>query len=99
MSMLGSIGKTTVHLFRDCLRLAHYIASNSPKGHLLKATIRSSFKRHKNETDPVVIESLKGNAVRALANYLMVESGLRDSKLKKSLDAYSESEAESVKHS
>lgn len=33
-------------------------------------------------TDPEKIDSLKGNAVRALTNYLMMESSIKDPKLK-----------------
>jgi len=41
---------------------------NSPKALKIKTIIRGEFKKSKNEIDPVKIESLKGNAIRALAS-------------------------------
>jgi hypothetical protein len=93
---MSAIGKTTVQLYRDCLRLANHIGSNSPKGRVLKSSIRSSFKANKFETNVESIERMKSNAVRALANYMLAESGLRDSKLKKSIDKYSADEANTL---
>jgi hypothetical protein len=94
---MASIGKTTPQLYRDCLRLANHVASDSPKGRFIRSSIRSSFKKHMHITDPTLMESLRGNAIRALANYLMAETGLKDEKMKRSIDSYSARELDSVK--
>lgn len=96
---MGSIGKTTIQIYRDCLRLAHFVGggSNSPKGRSIKENIRSSFKKNKGATNPAEIEVMRGHAIRALANYLMLNQGIRDERMKKSLDNFSNKEADSVK--
>jgi hypothetical protein len=38
--------------------------------------------KNQNESEPAKVEALKGNAIRALTNYLMMESSLKDAKLK-----------------
>jgi hypothetical protein len=46
------------------------------------------FDKHGNETDPQQIDIQKANAVRALANYMLFESGSKDVKVKKAMDTY-----------
>ena len=48
--------------------------------------VRSQFGAHQLETDPIVIETAKANAVRALANYMLLESGTKDAKIKKAMN-------------
>ena len=48
-------------------------------------TVRSQFKASKLETDPVKIENLKANAVRALSNYMLYQSAQQDTQLQKAM--------------
>ena len=58
--------------------------------------IRTEFRKHADVRDPAVIEQLKSNAVRGLANYLMIESISKDKKLKEHADAFNKKELDSV---
>ena len=66
--------RSTVALFRDCLRLASHIGGDSPKGIALKQLVKDGFHKHKGETDPAKIEQLREDATRALSNYLVMKS-------------------------
>lgn len=44
-----------------------------------------------------VINVLVGNAIRGLANYLMAESGMKDERVRKSIERYSKQEADTTK--
>lgn len=92
MNVASSVGKgvvrTSPQLYRDCLRLAQHIAGKSKKGRSLKEIIRNEFRRNMHETDPHVIENLKSNAIRGLANYLMIESANKDKRLQSVAEDY-----------
>lgn len=66
--------RSTVQLFRDCLRLAKHIGGDAGKGVQLRTIAREAFKKRKAETDPQKIESLKADAIRALSNYLVLKT-------------------------
>eukprot|EP01036_Dinobryon_divergens_P027027 gene27027-35736_t len=102
MSLSGSSGsgivRTSSQLFRDCLRLIHHIAGkNSPKAISLKRIVKAEFKKNAKQTDRQVIESLKSNAVRGLANYLMMEASTKDARLHSLSQSYNSKEAESLR--
>jgi cell division protein YceG involved in septum cleavage len=46
--------------------------------------------------DPKVVDVLKGNAIRALANFLMMESAAKDDRLREKVSTFSSKEAESI---
>jgi len=71
-------GKSTVQLYRDCLRVVDHMAANSPKGFAMRTLIRGEFRKNAKEEDEEKIEALKMNAARGLANYLLYESGSKD---------------------
>ena len=76
-------------LFRDCLRLVHHVApGRSAKSLALRATVRTQFELGRHETDPHTIEVLKANAIRALSNYMLFESGSKDATMKKAMAKY-----------
>ena len=82
-------------LYRDCLRLVSHIApGSSPKSLSLRTLVRSSFLKNKDLTDADAITDAKGQAVRALANYMVYESALRDGsgRLKNAVKAFTEKE-------
>lgn len=62
----------------------------------LRKIVRNEFKKNKEIVDPVAVEALKSNAVRALTNYLMLESSNKDEKLKERISAFSKGEMLSV---
>jgi len=63
-----------------------HIAGDSPKGIGLRTMVRGEFRKHAGETDPQALDALRANAVRALSNYMLFESGARDPKVKKRMD-------------
>lgn len=54
---------------------------HSSKSQALRKNVRDQFERRRNETDPDVIETYKLDAVRALSNYLLATSALKDPKV------------------
>ena len=66
--------RTTLQLFRDCLRTAHHIGGDSAKGRALKQVVKEGFRKHAGVTDAAEIAKLKADAVRALSNYLVMKS-------------------------
>lgn len=88
--------RTTPQLYRDCLRLIRHIAGNSAKATNLQRIVGSEFRKNAQVTDPVAIDGMKSNAIRALANYLMIESTSKDEKLQKFSAAFAKKEAGSL---
>mmetsp|Transcript_3742 Transcript_3742/g.9542 ORF Transcript_3742/g.9542 Transcript_3742/m.9542 type:complete len:128 (-) Transcript_3742:460-843(-) len=76
--------RTSIELYRDLLRLiAHVAPGASPKSIALRTMIRTEFKNSQglsptNPSDQAKIEAMKGNAVRALSNYMLYEGGVHD---------------------
>ena len=83
MSIQGGPIRTTPELFRDCLRLVNHVAGGrtSAKGAALRKIVASEFRKNAEVKDEQVIEALRGNAVRALCNYLMLQSLGKDDNL------------------
>jgi len=78
--------RTSIELYRDLLRLVKHIApgTTSPKSISLRMMIRGEFNKSRHlspdrAADQPQIESMKANAVRALSNYMLYESGVKDS--------------------
>ena len=89
--------KNTTNLYRDCLRLVNHIAGNSKKGQNLRQMVGREFRKNMGEKDEKVIEGMKSNAIKALANYLMMESLSKDSKFKERANAFTTSELDALK--
>ena len=70
--------RSALHLFRDCIRLAHHIGGDSVKGTALKAMVRAEFEKGRNETDSQKIDVLKGAAIRGLSNYMLMANAAKD---------------------
>lgn len=71
--------RTAVELYRDLLRLVRHIAPGaSPKALALRATVRAEYDRARHLTEEEEIEARKGNAVRALSNYMLYAGGIQD---------------------
>ena len=80
--MSGPINRTSLELYRDCLRLARHVAPGySPKAVALKQMVRSQFQANRHEKDASKIEKLKADAVRALSNYMLYQSAQQDTQL------------------
>lgn len=72
---------TSFHFF-----LLLFTSFQSPKGLQIKKLIKNEFLKNKNELDSNKVEILKGNAIRALTNYLMIETSLKDSKINQNIN-------------
>ena len=66
--------RSVQQIYRDCIRLIIHNAGNSRKAQLLRDMVRKEFRKNMHETDPAKIDQLKGNAIRALTNYMTMES-------------------------
>ena len=95
-ALATSVGKTAVHMYRDCLRLVKHVAGNSKKAVSLKVIVGKEFRKNAAIKDPAVIDALKGNAVRALANFLMMESAAKDEKFKNRITKFAANEVASI---
>ena len=91
------VSRTTPQLYRDCLRLVQHIAGKSKKGQNLRSIVRAEFRKNMKQTDPAIIDNLKSNAIRGLANYLMIESTGKDKRLQTLADNYATKTAETLK--
>lgn len=63
----------------------------------MRLLVRGEFRKNADVTDPQVIDQLKGNATRALSNYLMLESVSQDKRLKEKSNIFIEAEREKAK--
>jgi len=85
--MSNLINRTSLELYRDCLRLVRHIApGESSKALALRQTVRQQFKLHAREKDPTKLDTLKSDAVRGLSNYMLYQSAQKDSQLKKAMN-------------
>jgi len=60
----------------------------SPKALALRRMVRTEFAKNAMETDPDKVEKLKFAAVRAMSNYLLLESTERDPALKERVNKW-----------
>ena len=95
MSLQGPI-RTSAELYRDCLRLVNHIAGHSAKGASLRKIVQSEFRKNALVKDEKVVEQLRGNAVRALSNYLVMESMYKDDNLNHVAKNFSKKEADTL---
>lgn len=91
------ISRSTPHLYRDCLRLVQHIAGKSKKGDNIRNVVRNEFRKNAKLEDPAQIENLKSGAVRALTNYLMIQSINKDQKLQKNANRFMDSQTNEIK--
>jgi hypothetical protein len=64
-----------IKLYRDCMRLADYLAHKQgfPRD-TMRATVRAPWRKHQNETDTEEIMRHREAAVRGLSNYMTYEA-------------------------
>ena len=73
------VSRTSLQLYRDCLRLVRHIAPGSGgKGLALRTQVRTSFASNSSLTKSDDVDTAKAAAVRALANYMLYESGVQE---------------------
>ncbi|GAB9473238.1 hypothetical protein Gpo141_00010393 [Globisporangium polare] len=85
MSGSTKVSRTSIQLYRDCMRLAKHIGGTSKKGSAIKSLIRREFEKARDETDPEKIEGLKTNAIRGLSNYLVLANSSKDKQLQNAM--------------
>jgi len=74
--------KSSLALFRDCLRLvAHMAGRSSPKAKSLRAIVAAQFRAHRHETDAAKLHVLKQGAEKGLSNYLIYHTSKTDKKV------------------
>ena len=84
--------RTSLQLYRDLLRLINHVAPGAtPKSAALRSTVRSSFLSNAAATGSG-LEAAKAGAVRALANYMLVEGVGQDDGLKRRSEEFFERE-------
>ncbi|CAJ1958668.1 unnamed protein product [Cylindrotheca closterium] len=84
--MSGPLNRTSLELYRDCMRLVRHLApGHSPKGTALRQMVRSQFQANRYEKDPTIIEAKKADAVRALSNYMLYQSAQKDTQLQNAM--------------
>ncbi len=100
MSAQGAkaIARSSPQLYRDCLRLVNHIAGKSKKGNQLRKIVKTEFLKNAKVDDSAKIETLKSNAIRGLANYLMIESTNKDQRLQQFANDYAKKEASGLQH-
>jgi hypothetical protein len=105
MSLQGGGGavkgviRSSSQLYRDCLRLIYHMAGiRSKKAQQLRIIVRNEFRKNAAVAEQDKIDALKANAVRALANYLMLESSTKDPRLMNRSSAFVSKEADSIKN-
>ena len=59
--------------------------------------LAKEFKKNASIVDATQIDMLKSNAIKGLANYLMLESSMKDEKLQRNVAKYLKSETSSIK--
>jgi hypothetical protein len=90
--------KTVPQLFRDCLRLVNHVAGkDSAKSINIRKIVGGEFRKNKDEKNADVIDGLRGNAVRALSNYLMLSSLSKDKSFKAGASAFNDRQLKSAK--
>jgi hypothetical protein len=62
----------------------------------LRKIVKGEFVKNKNEVDEEKIKQLKGNGIRALTNYLVLESSIKDPKMNRRVSEYKATEAASL---
>ena len=85
-------------MYRHCLRLVNHVGGNSAKGKQLRILVKKEFIKNKDVTDEAQLNALKNNATRALTNYLMMESSIKDEKLREKANAYKSEALNSMKN-
>jgi len=87
----AGLQRTSIQLYRDCLRLINHIApGTSPKAMALRTLVQSEFQKSKDINDDQQIEALKSNAIRALSNYMLYESASKDSNLGSAMNKFND---------
>jgi hypothetical protein len=67
----SKIQRTTIEIFRDCLRLINHVGGKSDKAGAIRFHVRSEFKKNMREADPLKISIQKDCAIQGLSNYLV----------------------------
>lgn len=52
--------------------------------------VKNEFRKHQKEKDDAKVETLKAAAIRALSNYMLYESGIKDKKLDKAMRKFND---------
>ena len=70
MNLLPS--KSTLEIFRDCLRLIPKMVHEPNKVRVVRSLVKREFHKNRFEKDPEKIEALRFGAIRGISNYLLL---------------------------
>jgi hypothetical protein len=78
----NTITRTSIQLYRDCLRLIRHVApgTSNAKGNALRASVRLQF-RAQAHAQGDALEHAKAHAVRGLSNYLLHQAAQKDPRM------------------
>ncbi|CAB9516258.1 expressed unknown protein [Seminavis robusta] len=86
---LSGIPKTSLQLYRDCLRLVRYVApGESKKAVALRSIVRNEFAKNREVQEEQQLQALRANAIRALSNYLLFQNASSDPKVKQAVQSF-----------
>ncbi|CAM9422029.1 unnamed protein product [Chrysoparadoxa australica] len=94
----GAASRTSLQLYRDCLKLVSHVSGKSAKSRTIRSLLRKEFEKNRSVEDPETIEALKGAAIRGLSNYFLQESAAHDPVLKERMESMKNSTMEEIKH-
>ena len=64
--------KSTLEIFRDCLRLIPKMVQEPNKVIAVRSLVKREFNKNRFEKDPEKIEALRFGAIRGISNYLLL---------------------------
>lgn len=64
--------RTTLTLYRDCLRAARHFAARTPKEQRIRSMIRSEFERNRDVISFDEVKHLREQAITGLQNYVFM---------------------------
>ena len=77
--------KSTLEIFRDCLKLTSYMGGNSAKIAQARQMIKNEFRKFQHVKDQDEIEKLRFNAIKGVSNYTIFYTKtelMKDGKIK-----------------
>jgi hypothetical protein len=76
----------------------HVAPGHSAKAIALRSTVRTQFQNNRDLTDAAAIETAKAGAVRALANYMVFQSGAKDAHVSQAMNNFHQDSVQQAKN-
>jgi hypothetical protein len=72
MKVQVPLKKSTLSLYRDCLRAIRYTAARSPKARAMKEMVESEFRQNRDLIEFNKIQECRQRAFEGLNNFLLI---------------------------